>query len=84
MIDALNAPQIIPVRTAPSMTTGSGMPASESRTATRLAVINVAGWLRSMKPPEIATSPWPMARTPTTAMVKVTASTVWCEKKSGR
>ena len=84
MIAALQAPQAMPVRMAPTITTASGMPASDRRTATRLALIMPAGWLRSMKPPEMATSPCPIASTPTIDMVKAMASTVCCDRKSGR
>ena len=83
-IVALKAPQAMPTRMAPIKTMTSGRPASESRTAARPERIRQAGWLRSMKPPEMPMMPCPMARTPTIDMVKAMASSVWWAKKSGR
>ncbi len=84
MIVALSRPQAMPVSTAAGTRTASGKPCSARRTVTRLARIRQLGWLRSRKPPEIAMIAWPMARTPTIDMVKATARTVWCDRKSGR
>ena len=77
-------PQAAPARMPAMTATAMGMSRSSSFATIDAERVSAAGWLRSRMPPLMPTSACATASTPTIAMVKVIASTVWCDRKSAR
>jgi hypothetical protein len=66
------------------MTSPRFTPCPRRVTITHAGRIIAVGMLRSRIPPLIVTSDWATVATPSTAIVNVIDSSVWCDRKSWR
>lgn len=84
MINPLSRPHTAPATTPTVTASPLETPWSRRSAMANDGMISAAGTDRSRIPPLIATTDWPTASTPVTAMVKATDNTVPCDRKSPR